>query len=124
MWLSPMRRRRSQKSRRRLATLNSDWHVGRAASSSSEVVTLVGPEESERIGWCNVGFLRDLAYSMDESRIRRDALTQYYEASSQLMFLESEAGRSVRRPGDVEAQREVVARMRAYLHEEFGIKDP
>ena len=68
-----------------------------------------------------MGFLRDYAVRVDFNKRKREALTGFYEATTELNFLESRHADGLATPDKIREQRELVERLRRELKAKFDV---
>lgn len=71
-----------------------------------------------------MGFLRNYALRVDNERRKREALTAFYKASSDVLFLESKEGQVLSTPERLAKAKEHEKELRRYLSNEFGVDNP
>lgn len=71
-----------------------------------------------------MGFFRNYALKVDNDRRKREALTAFYKASSDVLFLESKEGQLLATPEHLARAKEQRQELHQYLRDEFGVENP
>lgn len=71
-----------------------------------------------------MGFFRSWALKMDIDQRKREALTAFNHATTEVLFLESKVGQGLATPERLGRAREQQRELRKHLSEEFGIENP